>query len=72
MMQIPDGAKIKLSTWAWHQPVLGALLHPGAAHATESTTAATELGDNQDKSYLKSINKQEISYLDEQQIFGHS
>ena len=53
-------------------PGLGAPLHPGAAHATESTTAATELGDNQDKSYLKSFNKEEISYLDEQQIFGHS
>lgn len=40
-MQIPDGAKIKLSTWAWTQP--------GAANATESTMAATELGVNQDK-----------------------
>lgn len=40
-MQIPDGAKIKLSTWASH--------HPGAAYVTESTMAATELGVNHDK-----------------------
>lgn len=40
-IQIPEGDKIKLNTWAWH--------HPGAAYATESTTAATELGVNQDK-----------------------
>lgn len=51
---------------------LGASLHPGAAHTTESTTAATELGDNKDVSYLKSFNKEEILYLDKQQIFGHS
>lgn len=50
----------------------GAPLHPGAAHTLESTTAATELGNNKDVSYLQSFHKEEIMYLDKQQIFGHS
>lgn len=54
-IQVPDGAKIKLSTWAWH--------HPGAADATESTMAATE---STKTSSFKCFNKGEISYLDEQ------
>lgn len=69
---LPTVPNAKLRTWAPHRPVLGGPLRPGAACATAPTTAATEPGDNQDRSYLKSFNKEDISYLDEQQVCGHS